>query len=92
MKKRWGQIAEPKEDSWFDKVAKSVYKPEIYKKAALELIAEGHATADEFPDFDKETGYKPPQPDFIDNITYDGSKPNEYLSKFKIGLKGSDKL
>ena len=90
--RRWGQIAEPKEDSWFDKVAKSVYKPEIYKKAALELIAEGHATADEFPDFDKETGYKPPQPDFIDNITYDGSKPNEYLSKFKIGLKGSDKL
>ncbi|NNJ90522.1 MAG: ABC transporter substrate-binding protein [Gammaproteobacteria bacterium] len=90
--RRWGQIAEPKEDSWFDKVAKSVYKPEIYKKAALELIAEGHATADEFPDFDKETGYKPPQPDFIDNITYDGSKPNEYLSKFKIGLKGADKL
>lgn len=90
--RRWGQIAEPKEDSWFDKVAKSVYKPEIYKKAALELIAEGHATADEFPDFDKESGYKPPQPDFIDNITYDGSKPNEYLSKFKIGLKGSDKL
>ena len=90
--RRWGQIAEPKEDSWFDKVAKSVYKPEIYKKAALELIAEGHATADEFPDFDKETGYKPPQPDFIDNITYDGSKPNEYLSKFKIGLKGADVL
>ena len=85
--RRWGQIAEPKDDSWFDKVAKSVYKPEIYKQAAMELIAEGHATADEFPDFATESGYKPAQPDFIDNITFDGSKPNEYLGKFSIGLK-----
>jgi len=90
--RRWGQIAEPKEDSWFDKVARSVYKPEIYKQAALELIAEGYATADEFPDFATETGYKPAQSEFIDNITYDGSKPNEYLKKFSIGLKDKDVL
>jgi nitrate/nitrite transport system substrate-binding protein len=90
--RRWGQIAEPKDDSWFDKVAKSVYKPEIYAQAAKELIAEGHATADEFPDFASEDGYKDPQPDFIDGITFDGSKPNEYLSKFKIGLKEKDTL
>lgn len=90
--RRWGQISEQKDDSWFDKVAKSVYKPEIYKKAALELIAEGHATADEFPDFKTETGYKPPQTEFIDGITYDGTKPNEYLKKFSIGLKGADKI
>jgi nitrate/nitrite transport system substrate-binding protein len=90
--RRWGQIAEPKDDSWFDKVAKSVYKPEIYTQAAKELIAEGHATAAEFPDFSVEDGYKDPQPEFIDGITYDGTKPNEYLSKFSIGLKGSDKL
>jgi len=85
--RRWGQIAEPKEDSWFDKVARSVYLPEIYEKAAKELIAEGYAKADEFPDFAAEDGYKPPQPDFIDGITFDGKKPNDYLSKFAIGLK-----
>ena len=90
--RRWGQIAEPQSDSWFDKVAKDVYKPEIYKQAAMELIAEGHATADEFPDFATESGYKPPQTEFIDNITFDGTKPNDYLAKFPIGLKGEDKL
>ena len=90
--RRWGQIAEPKDDSWFDKVARSVYKPEIYAQAAKELIAEGHAKPEEFPDFAKESGYKPPQPDFIDGITYDGTKPNAYLKKFPIGLKGKDKL
>lgn len=90
--RRWGQISEAKSDSWFDKVAKSVYRPDIYEKAAKELIAEGHATADEFPNFAKEDGYKAPQPDFIDGITFDGKKPNEYLTKFTIGLKGKDKL
>jgi len=90
--RRWGQIAEPKSDSWFDKVAKSVYRPDIYRQAAEELIAEGHMDASEFPDFATETGYKPPQPDFIDGITYDGSKPNDYLQKFAIGLKGEEQL
>ncbi len=85
--RRWGQVSEAKPDSWFDKVAKSVYKPEIYKQAALELIEEGHATAEEFPDFAKEDGYKSPQADFIDDITFDGKKPNDYLKKFAIGKK-----
>lgn len=85
--RRWGQISESKPDSWFDKVAKSVYLPEIYAKAAAELIEEGYASADEFPDFSSEDGYKDPQADFIDGIVYDGSKPNEYLSKFAIGKK-----
>ena len=48
--------------------------------------------ASEFPDFASETGFKPPQKEFLDNITYDGRKPNEYLGKLKIGLKGKDKL
>jgi len=90
--RRWGQIAEPKDDSWFDKVAKSVYLPQIYEKAAKELIAEGHAKADEFPDFSSEDGYKDAQPDFIDGIIFDGKKPNDYLSKFAIGLKSQDRL
>jgi len=56
------------------------------------LIAEGKVSASEFPKFATETGFKPPQTEFIDNITYDGSKPNEYLSKFSIGLKPKDTL
>ena len=43
-------------------------------------------TAD-FPNFESESGFKPPQTEFIDGVTYDGSKPNEYLNKFLIGLK-----
>ena len=88
--RRWGQIAEAKDDSWYDQVAKSVYRPDIYKKAAMELIAEGHMTADEFPDFTSETGYRAPQSEFIDGVTFDGTKPNDYLKSFSIGLKGDE--
>ncbi|WP_438273423.1 CmpA/NrtA family ABC transporter substrate-binding protein [Zhongshania guokunii] len=90
--RRWGQIAEHKPDSWYMEIAKKVYRPDIYRKAAEQLIAEGKVSASEFPKFATETGFKPPQTEFIDNITYDGSKPNEYLSKFSIGLKPKDTL
>lgn len=85
--RRWGQISEPKSDDWYMETAASVYRPDIYQIAAEELIEEGLMSADEFPAFETETGFKPPQTEFLDNITYDGSKPNEYLSKLKIGLK-----
>ncbi|ARU55027.1 nitrate transport ATP-binding protein [Oleiphilus messinensis] len=90
--RRWGQISEAKPDTWYMDIAKKVYRPDIYAQAAKELIAEGKIPASEFPDFATETGFKPPQKEFIDNVTYDGSKPNEYLGKFKIGLKGNDKI
>jgi nitrate/nitrite transport system substrate-binding protein len=90
--RRWGQIAEQKSDDWYDEVAKKVYRPDIYQKAAEELIAEGKLKATDFPDFASEDGYKDPQSEFIDGITYDGKKPNEYLEQFKIGLKGEDKV
>ncbi|MGD8842894.1 MAG: CmpA/NrtA family ABC transporter substrate-binding protein [Gammaproteobacteria bacterium] len=90
--RRWGQIAEHKTDAWYGETAKKVYRPDIYRKAAEELIAEGEMTAEDFPDFDAETGYRPPQTKFIDGITYDGRKPNAYLEQFSIGLKGEDKL
>ncbi|WP_295871992.1 CmpA/NrtA family ABC transporter substrate-binding protein [uncultured Zhongshania sp.] len=90
--RRWGQIAEHKPDSWYMDIAKKVYRPDIYRQAAEELIAEGKVSASEFPNFASETGYKPPQSEFIDNITYDGRKPNEYISKFSIGLKAKDLL
>ena len=68
-------------------MAKSVYRPDIYKIAADELIKEGLVKASDFPDFAKENGFRAPQTHFIDNIVYDGSKPNAYLKKFPIGLK-----
>ncbi len=90
--RRWGQIADYKPDSWYDKVAKSVYRPDIYETAAKELIAEGKMKASEFPDFATETGYREPQTQFIDGVTYDGTKPNKYLQQFPIGLKGKEKI
>jgi nitrate/nitrite transport system substrate-binding protein len=90
--RRWGQIAEYKTDDWYSKTASEVYRPDIYRKAAHELIEQGLVSADEFPDFDKETGYRKPQTEFIDGVTYDGTKPNAYLDQFAIGLKGKDKI
>lgn len=90
--RRWGQISDAKSDDWYMETAKEVYKPEIYSIAALELIKEGNADPKDFPDFTSETGFKPPQTEFIDNVTFDGSQPNAYLESFKIGLKGQDKL
>ena len=90
--RRWGQIEDEKDDKWFDETAKSVYRPDIYAIAAKELIAEGKLKAADFPDFTSESGYKPATDAFIDGNSYDGTKPNDYLKSFGIGLKGSDKL
>jgi nitrate/nitrite transport system substrate-binding protein len=88
--RRWGQIAEPKADSWYMDIAKQVYRPDIYAIAAKELIEEGKLAASDFPDFDSETGFKAPQTEFIDSITFDGTQPNAYLEQFPIGLKGDE--
>ncbi|WP_226574902.1 CmpA/NrtA family ABC transporter substrate-binding protein [Acuticoccus sediminis] len=88
--RRWGQIAEPKSNSWFEDVAKSVYRPDIYEEAARLLVEEGFLTEDEVP-FGTD-GYKAPQTEFIDGVTFDGRDPNGYLEKFPIGLKGDQKV
>jgi len=90
--RRWGQISEHKPDSWYTDIAKKVYRPDIYAVAAKELIKEGKIKASEFPDFATEDGYKKPQTTFIDGITYDGKKPNDYLKKFPIGLKEKEMI
>jgi nitrate/nitrite transport system substrate-binding protein len=91
--RRWGQIPEEKPDSWYMETAKKVFLPAVYQQAAKELIAEGKLKATDFPDFSKETGYRAVDAHtFIDGIVFDGNKPNEYLGKFAIGLKGSEKL
>ncbi|GLS90758.1 nitrate ABC transporter substrate-binding protein [Psychromonas marina] len=90
--RRWGQISEHKSDDWYKDLAKKVYRPDIYEKAAQSLIDEKIVDAKDFPDFATETGFRAPQSDFIDNIMYDGTKPNAYIDSFKIGLKKEDKL
>lgn len=81
--RRWGQINEPKPNEWYHEVARSVYKPEIFKRAVEALVEEGHLPADYLPSTD---GYKAPDSNFIDGMTYDGRNPIDYLNGFKIGL------
>ncbi len=90
--RRWGQISDDKSDQWYKDLAAKVYRPDIYEKAAKSLIEDKLISANEFPDFTNETGFKAPQQHFIDDIVYDGNQPNAYLEKFKLGLKKGDKL
>jgi nitrate/nitrite transport system substrate-binding protein len=86
--RRWGQIPESKPDSWYLETAKKVYRPDVYMAAAKALIADGKAREADFP---KTDGFKGQQAGFIDGIVFDGRKPNDYINKFRIGLKASDK-
>ncbi|MEM7249881.1 MAG: CmpA/NrtA family ABC transporter substrate-binding protein [Pseudomonadota bacterium] len=88
--RRWGQIAEHKDDAWYADVAKKVYLPDTYLKAAKLLVEEGHVSKKDFP-WDTD-GYRPPTSEFLDGITYDGRKPNEYIDAQKIGLKTDQKV
>ncbi|WP_339852096.1 CmpA/NrtA family ABC transporter substrate-binding protein [uncultured Nisaea sp.] len=86
--RRWGQITEARTDAWYDEVARKVYRPDLYLKAAKMLVEEGHVAKADFP---WETdGYRAPQSEFIDEKTFDGRTPNAYLEQFPIGLKGKE--
>jgi nitrate/nitrite transport system substrate-binding protein len=82
---RWGQIPEQKPDAWFHDMARKIYRPEIYEKAAKMLVAEGKMSESDFP-FGTD-GYRAPSTEFIDGNAYDGRKPNDYIKSFAIGLK-----
>jgi nitrate/nitrite transport system substrate-binding protein len=82
--RRWGQIAEPKADAWYDATIRSVYKPELWRAAAQRLVAEGRLTQADVPETD---GYRAPASTFIDGVTYDGHHPVAYLRSFAIGKK-----
>ncbi|HEY9081371.1 CmpA/NrtA family ABC transporter substrate-binding protein [Magnetovibrio sp.] len=86
--RRWGQITEQKSDEWYKETAAKVYRPDIYLQAAKMLVDEGKVKKEDFP-WDSD-GYRAPQTHFIDNLMYDGTKPNAYLSQFPIGLKGAE--
>lgn len=89
--RRWGQITEAKPASWYADTAKEVYKPEIYRKAAAMLVAEGKVDADAFPAADYD-GYRPVSSDFIDGNTYDAKDPIGYINSFTIGNKEDSSL
>ena len=86
--RRWGQIPETKSDDWYMETAKKVYRPDVYLAAARMLVDEGKANEVDFP-WDTD-GFKPPQTEFIDDITFNGRTPNAYLEQFPIGLKAGE--
>jgi nitrate/nitrite transport system substrate-binding protein len=88
--RRWGQITEAKPDSWYADVAKTVYRPDLYLEAAKLLVAEGKAKKEDFPW--ESDGYRAPTAENIDNLSYDGRKPNAYIDSMKIGLKGAQRV
>ncbi len=83
--RRWGQIPEHKPDSWYVDVAKDVYRPDIYLKAARMLVDEKHIQEKDIPW--KTDGFREPTDAFIDSVTFDGRKPNAYIDSLTIGLK-----
>jgi len=85
--RRWGQIADHKDDAWYAETARSVYLPDVYLQAARMLVDEGLADEADFP-WDSD-GYREPTSAFIDGIPYDGRTPNAYIDSLPIGLKGS---
>jgi nitrate/nitrite transport system substrate-binding protein len=87
--RRWGQIAEGKPDAWYLDVARRVYLPDVYLRAAKALVAEGKASAADFPL--QSDGFRGVQDGFIDGVRFDAKKPNEYLKKFRIGLKADER-
>jgi nitrate/nitrite transport system substrate-binding protein len=90
--RRWGQISDDKPDSWYKDIAAQVYRPDIYMAAAQSLVDDKLLSKSDFSDLVGEDGFRTPQKHFIDNIVYDGTQPNAYINKFKIGLKAGDKL
>ena len=89
--RRWGQIPESKPASWYAETARKIYRPDIYRLAAKELIDEGHLSLSEIPS-SKTDGYRPVTTDFIDGKKYDAKDPIGYINSFEIGIKDKVEL
>ena len=89
--RRWGQIPESKPDAWYLETAKKVYRPDVYLEgregAGRREEGERRRTSISTSD-----GFRAPTKEFIDGIEYDGRKPNAYIEKFALGLKGQQKI
>ncbi len=84
--RRWGQITETKPVEWFADTAKEIYKPEIYRQAAMMLVSEGRLKDSDFPAANYD-GYREATTDFIDGNKYDAKDPVGYINSFSIGNK-----
>ncbi|WP_276168695.1 CmpA/NrtA family ABC transporter substrate-binding protein [Zobellia alginiliquefaciens] len=82
--RRWGQIPETKSAEWYGETIKDIYRPDIWKKAANLLVAEGQIPAADVPETD---GYKRTTTDFIDGTSFDAKDPIGYINSFSIGNK-----
>jgi len=82
--RRWGQIPESKPAEWYSQTIKDIYRPDIWKKAADLLVAEGHIPKADIPQTD---GYKPATTDFIDGTSFNAKDPIGYINSFSIGNK-----
>ena len=72
--RRWGQIAEFRDDAWYLDTARKVYRPDIYRLAAESLIDDGVMPASAF-DLGSD-GFRPINSSFIDGIAFDPPQPN----------------
>ncbi|WBU90122.1 CmpA/NrtA family ABC transporter substrate-binding protein [Cellulophaga omnivescoria] len=82
--RRWGQISEAKPAAWYKETIKEIYRPDVWRKAADLLVAEGKIPKEDIPETD---GYKPATTDFIDGTLYDAKDPIGYINSFAIGNK-----
>lgn len=86
--RRWGQIATEQPDSWYEQTAKKVYRADLYRAAAEELIAAGSVDASILP---PAAAMSAGTSRFIDGIEFDAKQPNAYLAKQSLGLQGATK-
>ena len=86
--RRWGQIPQPQPDSWYAQIAKKVYRADLYRAAAEELVAAGSVEATILPPADAISAGKS---HFIDGLAFDATQPNAYLAKQVIGQQGAAK-
>jgi nitrate/nitrite transport system substrate-binding protein len=79
--RRWGQIPEARPDAWYADLARQVVRPDVWRAAAAELVAEKKLAASDVPATD---GWKPPDAGFIDGKRFDARQPNAYLRSLAI--------
>ena len=76
--RRWGQIAEAKADAWYAETAKSVYRPDIYLKAAQAAGRRGQGDEGRLPLRQRRLpARRPPTSSTASPTT--ASKPNAYI-------------
>ena len=83
--RRWGQVPKEQTDSWYEQIAKKVYRADLYRAAAEEMIAAGTLDATALPPANSAVAG---QSKFIDGVEFDARAPNAYLAKLSIGQQG----